>query len=169
MKKLFVTALCILTLVGCSSTKKEDEVVMIGDSTEDTQIATPFHEVTSISEATSETGFDFNIPAEINGYAPYTYFVYDDDMNMIDVRYGTESNVKAYVRKAEGDAEKLSGNYNSFDETKTVNVNDVNVTLSLNGEVAYVAEWNKDGYSYSIDVTDGLSEAEMLELVASID
>ena len=168
MKKLFLTTLCILTLVGCSSTKKEEEAVIITEETANTQIATPFHEVTSLSEATKDAGFNFNIPSEISGSSMCTYLVYDSDMNMLDIRYGTSDNVTAYVRKAEGIVENLSGNYNTFEETKTVTVNDAEVTLSLNGDVCYIAEWNKDGYSYSVDVTDGISETEMTDLVTSI-
>lgn len=168
MKKIFLTTLCILSLVGCSTTKKEDETVDVIETTGDTQIATPFHEVTSLSEATNDAGFSFNIPEEINGNSMCTYLVYDSEMNMLDIRYGTDGNYKAYVRKAEGAIENLSGNYNTFDETKTVTVNDIQVTLSLSEDVCYIAEWNKDGYSYSVDVTDGLSETEMTDLVASI-
>lgn len=169
MKKLFLTTLCILTLVGCSSTKKEEEAVIISEETANTQIATPFHEVTSLSEATKDAGFNFNIPEEINGSSQCSYLVYDSDMNMIDVRYGTSKNVTAYVRKCEGTTENLSGDYNAYDETKTVIINDTDVTLKSSEDAIYVAEWSKDGYSYSLKVVQGLSEAEITEVISNID
>ncbi len=167
MKKLVLATLCILSLVGCSTTKKE--AVIIEDKTDKTEIATPFHEATSLDEAEKDAGFSLNIPEEINGSTPYLYLVYDNDMSMIEVRYGTSENEVSYIRKNKGLVENISGDYNSYDETKTVTVNGNEITLKLHDDLAYLAEWNSGDYSYALKITDGLSEEAFLDVVSHID
>ena len=165
MKKLLLSTLCILTLVGCN-TKKETALEPTASS-ETVEIPTPFIEVSNLEEAIKESGFNFTVPESIDGTTPSLFLVYNNELNMIEVRYENDEKV-TYIRKNKGIEENLSGNYNSFSKTYTTALNDIEISLRANDDLVYVGEWNKDGYSYSLDISEGLSEEAFLEIVSSI-
>lgn len=165
MKKLLISTLCILTLVGCTS--KKETALEPTASSETIEIPTPFIEVNNLEEAIKETGFDITVPNDINGTSPSLFLVYNDEFNMIEVRYENGKDI-TYIRKNKGIEENLSGNYNTYDNVYTVSINKNEIHLRANDELVFVGEWNKDGYSYSLSTSTGFNEEAFLALVSSI-
>lgn len=162
MKKILLCLLTALTLLGCA--KKG----MNGNVTQDVEIPTPFIEVSSKEEAEKEIGFHLTVPEEINENTPSTYLIYKD-LQMIEVQYLTSNEDKyAYIRKAKDNLEDISGNYNSYSLTKEEKINDFEVIFKLNDDKVYTAEWKNDGYSYCLNVQNGLDENEFKQLISII-
>ena len=164
LQKLFTVltvGATVLSLVGCSTTK--DETVKKEDSntveTSDTnQIANPWSEVDSISEAKAITGFDFTVPESIDGNSQSLVQVMNDEL--IEVRFGDD----IIVRKSKG-SEDNSGSFSSYDTVKE----EGNLTVKGNGDTYNVAIWTSDGYSYSIISSNGLSLDAVTDAVNLID
>ena len=78
---------------------------------------------------------------------------------MIQVIYsnGTDS---LYVRKMQGNA-SISGDYNVYDNSVDFYVGGKNVSFKGNNGAISNAEWNKNGYSYSLFSRDGASYETM--------
>lgn len=161
LQKLFTVltvGATVLSLVGCST--KKDEVVEDSNNDEiiDTnQIANPWSEVDSISEAKAITGFDFTVPESIDGNSQSLVQVMNDEL--IEVRFGDD----IIVRKSKG-SEDNSGDFNSYDVVKE----ESNLTVKGNGDTYNVAIWTSDGYSYSITSSNGLSMEAITDAVSSI-
>ena len=164
LQKLFTVVTVgatVLSLVACST--KKDETAKKEDSntveTADTnQIANPWSEVDSISEAKAITGFDFTVPESIDGKSQSLVQVMNDEL--IEVRFGDD----IIVRKSKG-SEDNSGSFNSYDTVKE----EGNLTVKGNGDTYNVAIWTSDGYSYSITSSNGLSLDAVTDVVNSID
>lgn len=162
MKKILLCMLIALTLLGC--TKKGTN----GNATPNVEIPTPFIEVSSKEEAEKEIGFNLSIPEEINENTPSIYLTYKD-LKMIEVQYLISNEDKyAYIRKAKGTSEDISGDYNSYSLTKEEKINDFEVTFKLNDDKVYTAVWKNDGYSYCLNVQNGLDENEFKQLISII-
>ena len=163
LQKLFTVVTVgatVLSLVGCST--KKDETAKKEDSntveTADTnQIANPWSEVDSISEAKTITGFDFTVPESIDGNSQSLVQVMNDEL--IEVRFGDD----IIVRKSKG-SEDNSGSFNSYDTVKE----EGNLTVKGNGDTYNVAIWTSDGYSYSITSSNGLSMEAITDAASSI-
>lgn len=70
-------------------------------------------------------------------------------------------------RKSVG-KEDNSGNYNEYSNVKDVLINKHTITLKGNSNRFYLAIWQKSRYSYSLQSSAGVSEAEMLDMLNSI-
>ena len=80
---------------------------------------------------------------------------------------GADGERAAYIRKAPG-ADDISGDYNDYAETETLDVNSRSVTMKGNDGLVNLALWTDGGYSYALNVTDGLSQSDIAALVAEI-
>ena len=149
----------VLALVGCSTKKnetvKEDEQII---ETDNNQIANPWSEVDSISEAKAITGFDFTVPESIDGKSQSLIQVMYDEM--IEVRYGDD----IIVRKSKG-SDDNSGDFNSYAVTREED----GLVLKGNGDTYNCITWINGDYAYSITSGNGLSLDTITEVVNSID
>ena len=142
MKKLFIllaSLFVVMSLVGCSSNKEENN-----------QIANPWVEVDSLDEASKITGFTFDVPDTLDGKSITLIQVMNDEL--IEVRYDDD----IIFRKGKG-SEDYSGDFNSYEITRTENINDVEVTLKGSGDTYNCVTFIVDDYSYSITTNNGLS------------
>ncbi len=163
LQKLFTVVTVgatVLSLVGCSgkneTVKKED--ANTADINETNQIANPWSEVGSISEAKAITGFDFTVPESIDGKSQSLVQVMNDEL--IEVRFGDD----IIVRKSKG-SDDNSGDFNSYDVTKEED----GFVLKGNGDTYNCITWTKDGYAYSITSSNGLSLDIITEAVNVIE
>ncbi|QOX62062.1 hypothetical protein FRZ06_01200 [Anoxybacterium hadale] len=85
---------------------------------------------------------------------------------LAEVQYTGQENT-VLLRMAQG-SEDISGNSTEYSNTKVLAVNGSNVTLKGDGDKYVLAIWQSDGYSYSLDFTEGISETEMLTAIQSI-
>ena len=133
-----------------------------GVENEQVQVANPMTECSSIEEASGITGFDMSVPDNISGNEISSILVYSG--TMIEVNYGDNA---CYIRKEAGD-EDISGDYNVYGFTKTTNIGDVVVTIKGDGELAKLATWTCEGFSYALYIDKGVTLEEIGEIIESI-
>ena len=167
MKKLslcIITALSllslgILTACGVSATPKE-----AGSA----QLPNPFIPCASIEDANEILGFTAAVPSILpDGYETAAIAaVSSSDPAFVQIRYENgEKTITYRIGKGSGN---ISGDYNSYEFTKTLEAVENILTCSGAGELIYNAVWEADGYTYSLTATDGITENELQELVESI-
>ena len=92
--------------------------------------------------------------------------VSSSDPAFVQIRYEYgEKTITYRIGKGSGN---ISGDYNSYEFTKTLEAGENTLTCSGAGELIYNAVWEADGYTYSLTATDGITEHELQELVESI-
>lgn len=72
-----------------------------------------------------------------------------------EITYESSSNT-AWYRKTTG-TEDISGDYTDYDQIMTETINGSTVTLKGNDDSIFLAVWQKDGYSSSLNFSDGIS------------
>lgn len=83
-----------------------------------------------------------------------------------ELTYENSSNTACY-RKTTG-TEDISGDYTDYDQIMTETINGSTVTLKGNDDSIFLAVWQKDGYSSSLNFSDGISLDSMLEILKTI-
>ena len=171
-KLMLIMALAVIAvsaLVGCTQTQANAELTKdsSADTQENLQIATPFTEVNNLAELSGKAGFEVKEPQNISGNILSTsYIAFNDGMAEIIYQIGDEKRI--VFRKAKQSDEygtNISGNYNTFSDEKNAGV----VTLKGNDGKYSVALWQKGDFVYSYDTDEPLSEADILEVVSSIE
>ncbi len=150
MKKIFVllTVLFVtISLVACSFEEEENN-----------QIVNPWVEVNSLDEASKITGFKFNVPNTFDTKTITLIQVMNDEL--IEVRYDD-----VILRKGKG-KEDYSGDYNSYEISKTENINNIDVTLKGSSDTCNCATFLVEDYSYSI--SGNISYEMMHQMVSYI-
>ena len=166
MKKLLIftiTAAMLLSLTACAQSAKPDvspdtpaqEQTVSGS----TQIPNPWE------------SYDTADAAAISGSSAKTYQVMNSGdgevIFAILFETGADGERAAYIRKAPG-ADDISGDYNDYAETETLDVNSRSVTMKGNDGLVNLALWTDGGYSYALNVSEGLSRSDIAALVAEI-
>ena len=83
---------------------------------------------------------------------------------MIEINYGDNA---CYIRKEAG-SDDISGDFNEYGFTKTTNIVDVVVTIKGDGELAKLATWTSEGFSYALYIDNGVTLEEIGETIESI-
>ena len=183
MKKLLiftVTAAMLLSLAACSQSAKpaakpdQPAQTETADSknaqaeTENVQIPNPWTDYDSKDDAAQAVGFDLTVPDEISGCSEKSYRVLNAEGDvMFEIIYASGEDETARIRKAPG-ANDVSGNYNEYAETETVDVGGVRVTMKGADGFVKLAVWTNGDYSYALSVESGLSQNDMAALVSNI-
>ena len=176
MKKFFVftvAAALLLSLAACAQNVEpavQPEPAQQEETMPDNQqIPNPWTDCASKEEAAQLAGFDLTAPDAISGAGEKSYQVMsgEDVETIFEIDYASGEDRAAYVRKAPG-AEDISGDYNEYAESQTVEAGSASVTLKGNDGLVYLAVWTDGGYSYALNVTAGLSQSEMTALVSEI-
>jgi hypothetical protein len=152
-----VAAVCILLIVqpwqNSISQKQPDDTLSV-----------PFHitEATSKEELSSLVNFSVEelkeLPFQIT---EKRYAAYGDDM--AEITYLGEQQQLSF-RKSVG-TEDNSGDYETYSLDKKVAVEGVDVTLKGEENKISLAVWTKDGYAYSMRVSEGITEQEMIAMI----
>lgn len=176
MKKLLiftVTAAMLLSLAACAQSAKpaaepEKPAQTETADTETAQIPNPWTDYDSKDAAAQAAGFDFTVPDEISGCSEKSYRVLSAEGDvMFEIIYASGEDETARIRKAPG-ADDVSGNYNEYAETETVDVGGVRVTMKGENSLVKLAIWTNGDYSYVLSVESGLSQSDMAALVSNI-
>ena len=134
------------------------ETVITGvDNTGIDGIPNPFIEYKSLEEAEKAVGIKLNAPEELDGYKIDSISSMDGVMLQVIYSNGTDS---IFVRKMQGNA-SISGDYNVYDNSVDFYVGGKNVSFKGNNGAISNAEWNKNGYSYSLYSENGASYETM--------
>ena len=116
----------------------------------------------SLAELAKAAGFDIKAPTVPAGYEADAYI--DISGELAEVFYVKGDDMLVYrVSRGEGDN---SGDYNTYSNKKTVDVNGVSVELRGNDKVN-VATWSNGGFAYSVSAKQGISETEVAAVVSS--
>lgn len=134
------------------------------DQNNNVQISNPFIDCKTLEEAANLTGFTLNAPKVINEYELDNISVMD--YNMIEVIYRNGES-RLSIRKAFG-SEDISGDWNEYEEIKTIEVKDVQVTTrGANGSVGS-AIWTDEKFTYSIFANSAINSEEVTSIVQMI-
>lgn len=172
MKKLLIftlTAAMLLSLAACAQSAAPDTPAQEEPVSDNAQIPNPWTDYETAADAAAAAGFDLTAPEEISGCSEKTWHVMkgEDGDVIFEVTYGSDEARAAYVRKAPG-ADDISGDYNDYAETETLDVTGRSVTMKGNDGLVHLALWTDGGYSYALNVTAGLSQSDIAALVAEI-
>ena len=176
MKKLLVftvTAAMLLSLAACSQSAKpaaepEKPAQTETADTETAQIPNPWTDYDSKDDAAQAAGFDLAVPDEISGCSEKSYRVLSAEGDvMFEIIYASGEDETARIRKAPG-ADDVSGDYNEYAETETVDVGGVRVTMKGENGLVKLAVWTSGDYSYALSVENAISQSDMAALVSNI-
>ena len=156
---------------------------------EDTSVGmpNPFVEGT-LEECEKLAGFDFTVPEHYGDYSERTILaiegdlieaIYadqdplegldDDALNKLDWETIDFNSDSLMIRKVLGtDTTDVSGDYNTYAETGSLTINDLEITARGNDGTISNALWSDGTYTYAIVSSKGLSTAELTELLAEI-
>ena len=137
--------------------KDKTVVAARGEATSGYSLAmpNPFVSCDSMEEAARMAGFDMVLP-KIPDRLEVLKGV------MIQVFYG-ENGQDMLIRKARGEGD-ISGDYNHYAQVETID----GITVKGKNNAFFLAVWARDGYAYSISVSQALSQPELLALVAVV-
>lgn len=157
-----------------------------GPQNDNVEIPSPFVDCTTLEEAAAFSGFSLIAPDKIEGYSQKTITAIENEMIQVlyhnDDEYSELSEEElneidwekvdfmpddVLIRKAISD-DDVSGDYNEYENTKTVSVNDLPVTMRGNGERVNVATWKNGEYAYAISTRADISSDKMIELVSAV-
>ena len=180
MKRLFAYVLALMmvrSLAACGGKTAEKTGPEVLDG-ETTQIPNPWVECSTLADAEALAGFDFTVPDAVEGYDGTRYIdaighemievIYPgaDDTEDVESTDPTENSVEVRLRKAPG-SEDISGDYNSYSDEHTAELDGVTVTLRGNDGLVMTAIWTDGDYAYSI-TCNGMAEDAVLALAASM-
>ena len=175
MKKAIIISMCVVVafaLAACaakagvaSTASTASTAAKTAASTDGAaQIANPFVSCGSLGEAGKIAGFDMTAP----DVAGYTGPVIEAIKGSLIQTIWTKGDDEVMIRKAKG-TDDVSGDYNTYSETKQTTLSGFNVTLKGEGGSIMNAVWTSGGFSYAIDATGaGLSEEATGTLIAGI-
>ena len=90
--------------------------------------------------------------------------VYNDhENNLVEIVY-SDANQNLYYRVSKG-SEDNSGDYNEYSKVYTKDINGITVTLKGDKELIYLVLYEKDGCSYSIGASNGLTEQQIEKMI----
>lgn len=143
-----------------------DTIIIDPDATtedgDSNQIPNPLTVHNSLAELAKAVGFDIKAPTVPAGYEADAYI--DISGELAEVFYVKGDDTLVYrVSRGEGDN---SGDYNTYSNKKTVDVNGVLVELRGNDKVN-VAVWSNGGFAHSVLSEQGIAEADVIAAVNS--
>lgn len=119
------------------------------------------------SDAETKSGVTVTLPDAIAGYKTGVYRA-SESLSMIEVVYARTSGTgQIRIRKAVGNND-ISGDYNIYSETSSEAINSHAVTLKGNNGKVNLATWTADGFTYAISSDEGLTLAQMSNLVRAV-
>ncbi len=162
MRHITAAAACIAILLVCTFAWPKLTGPGEQGTEESVAIANGMVEVNSIDELSAAVNFPVN---EVTGL-PFTvenevYTSYWGEMAQIEY---TGEGETAVFRKGMG-TDDVSGDYNVYSNVKEITVGANTVTLKGETDMFTLAVWTDGEYSYSLDVSKGLSEDEWSEII----
>lgn len=122
-------------------------------------------EVSSVEELSETVGFEVsepgNLPFEPESVVYTAYWA-----EMAEIIYTNDEQTAAF-RKGIG-SDDVSGDYNSYELTSEISVNDINAMLKGNGETYTLAIWTDGEFAYSLSLSEGVGDAEWIEMLQTI-
>src|SRR5665648_50430 len=129
------------------------------------QIVSGVVECSSIDKLSATVGFKVDqvqtLPFKIEQTQYVSYW-----KKLAQIMYSGEGNTLAF-RMSAGSKDN-SGDPGEYSNKQTISIGDIVVTLKGQGEIYKLAIWQTKGYSYSLNVSNGISQEEMVNIVKSV-
>jgi hypothetical protein len=123
-------------------------------------------EVSSVEELSETVGFEVveprNLPFEPESVVYTAYWA-----EMAEIVYTSDEQTAAF-RKGIG-SDDVSGDYNSYELTGEISVNDINATLKGNDENYTLAIWTDGEFAYSLSLSGGIGETKWIKILQTVD
>lgn len=168
MKKIIAIIVGIvmaLSMVACSD-KTNDPSNSGSNSKGSVQVPNPFVTCKSLDEASDIAGFNMNSPENIPNWVNKTTIRAVKD-SMIEIIYSGDDENKLCIRKALGN-EDISGDYNNYEKTTEIEVDNFTVTVKGNGENINVATWILGEYSFALTSNIGITQEDLTFIISTI-
>jgi len=136
-----------VALTACGSSSDEPAA-----SESQTQIANPFVDCESASEAAQLAGFEVTFPESVPGCSERLYQAVEGEM--VQCIYSS-GDTEVLIRKGMG-TDDISGDYTDYGEVNTVDVAGTEVTEKGEDGLVFAATWVRDGFAFAIDANEGL-------------
>ena len=122
-----------------------------------------------MQDAQNLAGFTLTGPETLHEMNQYAIRVLPNaDMPIVEIRYGDDAGEEyAAIRKTTAN-EDVSGVYTEYPAAKEVTVDTTTVLAKGSGETYETADWSKGGCRYSLYVSSGISEEELVQAVAVV-
>ncbi len=130
---------------------------------EDAQIPNPLTEHETLADLAKTVGFDVTLPTVDKAYKE-TAFI-DISGTAADVRFADGEDTITF-RKAKG-SDDISGDYNTYNENKTIAVKDVSVSVKGNDGIN-TATWQKDGFTYSFSSDKAMTQDALVQAIENL-
>lgn len=118
----------------------------------------------TLADMQKKAGYNFKTPKYLpSGYKAETYSLISG--SMVQILY--ESKTDTIIYRTEQTNADISGDYNIYDKTDTVQTDGVDITVKSNADKCYTAVWN-DNASYSISSREGIDKGEMIKIAESV-
>ncbi len=161
-KYLSIAACFVILLVGSFLVQNR-----INWTREPTQQAIPdiveYHSANELSKAVGFTVKEIqNIPFEVETVQYTAYW-----KELAEIRSIGRNNTLVFRMAAR--SEDVSGDYSVYTDIKNVTVNGTLVTLKGDASKYKIAVWQAEGYSYSVQFTEAVSEQEMIITLQNVE
>lgn len=122
-------------------------------------------EVSSVEELSKAVGFEVsepgNLPFEPESVVYTAYWA-----EMAEITYSNDEKT-AVFRKGIG-SDDVSGDYNSYELTSKVSLNNIDVTLKGRNEKYTLAIWTDGEFAYSLSLSEGIEETEWIRILQTM-
>ena len=135
----------------------------INDQSQNVTVVNPYVYCDSIDEAESIIGFDVDAPKSMLNKELESIVVISGDT--IELDYGNDDKYIS-LRKAAG-SDDISGDFNSYSIEKTYLLGEIEITIKGNDKINLIM-WTDSGYSYAIDIPEGVEESQIEDIVKKI-
>lgn len=168
-KRVITIVACVImifSMAACGNNNSEKTEAKTSASSEtvtnsgkNAQIPDPWTKCSDMEEAEKNAGFSFDVPDTVEGYKIGQ--IQNMDQEMIEVIYEKTDDANnsddlddvIYIRKGSG-TDDISGDYNSYSESKQVTIDFYNVTMKgANGTVS-LATWTDGEFSYAVSTPE---------------
>ena len=161
-KYLSIAACFVILLVGSFLVQNR-----INWTREPTQQAIPdiveYHSANELSKAVGFTVKEIqNIPFEVETVQYTAYW-----KELAEIRSIGRNNTLVFRMAAR--SEDVSGDYSVYTDIKNVTVNGTLFTLKGDASKYKIAVWQAEGYSYSVQFTEAVSEQEMIITLQNVE
>lgn len=137
---------------------------IIFNTEENVQIPNPIVEYKTVDEAKKAVKFAVSIPTAIpSGYELEYVSVISNEIFQLTFKNGEN---EICYRTAEG-KDDISGDYNIYSNTKTLKINNLEITAKGNDDLSN-AVWCSGDLTYSIYANKALTEKELTDIIANI-
>ncbi|MDO4847537.1 MAG: hypothetical protein Q3968_05350 [Clostridiaceae bacterium] len=122
------------------------------------QIANPVVGYQTLEDAEKAVGFDITVPSDIKQVINYS--VISGSILEIEFKGG-------YLRKAKG-SEDISGDYNTYENSDTLNSGGKQYAIKGNGGKISLVTWADGGFTYCLSFENGADSNDVVKLLEGI-